>query len=236
MKSVYILGISGPSCSGKTTLTKILHRLLKNSVVIYQDDYFKTDDQIPMDPATQLANWDCPDAIDFPALIDTIHYARTHQGELPFNKRSQEIHNAHDGALYISAAMLSSLEAYVSALPQGMHYVLVDGFMLYGDSALYAEFDKRLFITASYDTLKQRRESRTGYTTIEGFWADPPGYFDMIVWPQFLKWNKHLFASDSVNTIAQNIAREVLVIDTDQHSIDTTANIAVQAFVQALTQ
>jgi hypothetical protein len=29
-----------------------------------------------------------------------------------------------------------------------------------------------------------RREARTGYTTIEGWWADPPGYVDKIVWPK----------------------------------------------------
>jgi nicotinamide/nicotinate riboside kinase len=34
---------------------------------------------------------------------------------------------------------------------------------------------------------KQRRESRTGYVTIEGFWADPPGYFDKIVWPNYAR-------------------------------------------------
>jgi nicotinamide/nicotinate riboside kinase len=27
---------------------------------------------------------------------------------------------------------------------------------------------------------------------LQGYWVDPPGYFDQIVWPQFALWNGHL--------------------------------------------
>jgi nicotinamide/nicotinate riboside kinase len=37
-------------------------------------------------------------------------------------------------------------------------------------------FDVRLFLRTSYETAKRRREARSGYVTLEGFWQDPPGY------------------------------------------------------------
>jgi nicotinamide/nicotinate riboside kinase len=36
-------------------------------------------------------------------------------------------------------------------------------------------FDTKLFLRTSYETAKKRREARSGYVTIEGFWEDPPG-------------------------------------------------------------
>ncbi len=39
----------------------------------------------------------------------------------------------------------------------------------------------------------QRREARDGYVTLEGFWKDPPGYVDKIVWPNYVEAHKWLF-------------------------------------------
>jgi len=34
-----------------------------------------------------------------------------------------------------------------------------------------------------------KRRSKRGYVTTEGYWTDPPEYFDTIVWPYFVKYN-----------------------------------------------
>ncbi|KAG1471876.1 hypothetical protein G6F56_001863 [Rhizopus delemar] len=60
----------------------------------------------------------------------------------------------------------------------------------------------------SYATLKSRREERQGYHTEGGYWIDPPGYFDKIVWPEYLRLNEH-----------DDTLEDVLKIDTDKNSI-----------------
>jgi nicotinamide/nicotinate riboside kinase len=59
-------------------------------------------------------------------------------------------------------------------------------------------FDVKLFLRTNYETAKRRREARSGYVTLEGFWADPPGYVDKIVWPNYVKDHKYLFHDDNV--------------------------------------
>ena len=43
-----------------------------------------------------------------------------------------------------------------------------------------------------------RREARDGYVTLEGFWADPPGYVDKIVWPNYAESHAWLFEDGDV--------------------------------------
>jgi nicotinamide/nicotinate riboside kinase len=68
--------------------------------------------------------------------------------------------------------------------------LLVDGFLLYCDDRVYDEFDLKILVKVDYETCKERREKRSGYLTLEGFWADPPNYFKNVVWPSFLEYHK----------------------------------------------
>lgn len=129
---------------------------------------FKPDDKIPIDPNTQLANWDCPDALDFPKLKATIAFVRTN-GILPPEFQSKEINNTHDGSGLLSDEAFQRLCTMVSTWDQkDSIFLIVDGFMLYWDESIYQDLECRVFITASYDVLKSRREARQGYTTKEG--------------------------------------------------------------------
>jgi nicotinamide/nicotinate riboside kinase len=66
MKECFVVRISGPSCSGKTSLATRLQENLKNSVLIRQDDYFLPEG----DPRhTQIAelnhhNWEILSSLD----------------------------------------------------------------------------------------------------------------------------------------------------------------------------
>jgi len=59
-------------------------------------------------------------------------------------------------------------------------------------------FDVKLFLRTSYKTAKTRREARSGYVTLEGFWEDPPGYVDRIVWPNYVNDHSFLFQNHDV--------------------------------------
>lgn len=64
--------------------------------------------------------------------------------------------------------------------------------------AVHSHLDLKLFVRASYAKAKARREARDGYVTIEGFWADPPGYVDKIVWPNYVEEHAWMFDGGDV--------------------------------------
>ncbi|CAG8703317.1 957_t:CDS:2 [Cetraspora pellucida] len=224
---IVLVGIGGASCSGKTTLAKLLTRILPNSWIFHQDDFFKCVSQIPIDPTTNLSNWDCPDAVDFPKFIKTLR--QVHQtGLLPDSFRSKERLNVRND-IKLEAHLESLINQLsgriINVLSDGSEsndidqndlnnkdenigissinnlsdwtFVLVDGFLLYWDMQVVKELDIKLFVQADYTTLKKRREERAGYVTVDGYWSDPPNYFDTMVWPNYVKSHRHLFKDHS---------------------------------------
>lgn len=77
---------------------------------------------------------------------------------------------------------------------------ILDGFLLYTTSFknVMSLLDIKLFLLVSHAKAKQRREARDGYVTLEGFWKDPPGYVDKIVWPNYAEAHKWLFEGGNV--------------------------------------
>ena len=77
----------------------------------------------------------------------------------------------------------------VTDVLRGRTLVVVEGFLLFGRSvpaSLAGLFDVRVLLRARYEDAKRRRERRNGYVTVEGFWRDPEGYFDGVVWPNYV--------------------------------------------------
>lgn len=58
--------------------------------------------------------------------------------------------------------------------------------------------DIKFFLQVSRARATQRREARDGYVTLEGFWKDPPGYVDKIVWPNYVAAHRWLFEDGDV--------------------------------------
>ncbi|KAI8082177.1 P-loop containing nucleoside triphosphate hydrolase protein [Thamnidium elegans] len=187
---VVTIGISGPSCSGKTTLALLLKKLLNKVIVINQDEFFKQDDQIPVDESTGLANWDSPSAVDFQGLNCAIDSARKDPFKL-LSQKKKVLQNNHDGSDNLNRVDFKHIWKQLESL-EDIIFVIVEGFLLFCDADVCANLDNKFFVTASREVLKERRESRPGYQTLQGYWVDPPGYFDQIVYPQYLLWNGHL--------------------------------------------
>ncbi|KAJ1836182.1 ribosylnicotinamide kinase [Coemansia sp. RSA 2711] len=173
MSNVVVIGLSGPSSSGKTTIALNLIKLFPRTVVIHQDDFYKPDSQIPINADANIQDWDCPEAFDMPKITQAIRSTR---------KR-----------LEIMLGVGS-----VDDIPFSL--ILVDGILLFyddaSDTAPGTECDAGVFIHAHYKTLKQRRESRSAYVTKDGIWEDPPGYFDAIVWPNFEKYHSSIIRAN----------------------------------------
>ena len=80
---------------------------------------------------------------------------------------------------------------------------LLDGFLLYTKQQEMAAdvmplLDIRLFLQVSRARATERRHARDGYVTLEGFWKDPPGYVEKIVWPNYVEAHKWLFEGGDV--------------------------------------
>lgn len=65
-------------------------------------------------------------------------------------------------------------------------------------ASVQSQIDLKFFLRVSYEKAKARREARSGYVTLEGFWEDPPGYVDKIVWPNYVEDHKWMFEGGDV--------------------------------------
>lgn len=78
----------------------------------------------------------------------------------------------------------------------GLRICLLDGFLLYSPAhlpSILPALDVKLFLLVSREKATERREARDGYVTLEGFWTDPPGYVEKIVWPNYVDAHRWLF-------------------------------------------
>lgn len=95
--------------------------------------------------------------------------------------------------------------------PEGIHVCLLDGFLLYTPAVapVMRGLDVKLFLLVSRAKATQRREARDGYVTLEGFWKDPPGYVDKIVWPNYAESHAWLFEGGDVEgRLDEEVLRE----------------------------
>ncbi|KAJ2348753.1 ribosylnicotinamide kinase [Coemansia sp. RSA 2673] len=229
MSKVIVVGISGPSCSGKTAIALNLLKVFPHTVIIHQDDFYKTDSQIPIHADIGVQDWDCPEAVDMPRLVREIRNVRL-QLECPGAYNSDKLDDVRDHFAsqwanppedvdqLVSADALSSIKAQAlhslgvadtAQIPFAI--ILVEGILLFHDGDQSSDHhpgsvcDTGVFIYAQYDTLKTRRESRTAYATVEGVWADPPGYFDALVWPNFVKYHAGFVAAHPELTVDKTV-------------------------------
>ncbi|KAI1172350.1 hypothetical protein F4777DRAFT_562001 [Nemania sp. FL0916] len=110
------------------------------------------------------------------------------------------------------ASSSTSPSADPSTAPTELKLCFIDGFLLYGPYPPLREvtddlLDVKIFLTASQQKATARREARDGYVTLEGFWADPPGYVEKVVWPNYAASHAWLFEDGDVD---RKVRSEVL--------------------------
>ncbi|KAF1821021.1 P-loop containing nucleoside triphosphate hydrolase protein [Dissoconium aciculare CBS 342.82] len=196
--NVLLVGLSGVSSSGKTTIARLLRDIFPRTFVLHEDDFYKPDTEIPVKAG--VADWDCLESINIPALEEALAYIRQH-GTSPPDLDSKEDKNSV-GEVKVDQTVIDDLRwsasrwMYADAPP----IAIIDGFLLYseGMKSVRDAFDVKMFLRADHSTCKARREARSGYVTLEGFWKDPPGYVDQIVWPNYVADHAFLFREGNV--------------------------------------
>ncbi|KAE8374741.1 hypothetical protein BDV26DRAFT_295654 [Aspergillus bertholletiae] len=103
-----VIGISGPSSSGKTTLARLLQRIFSKAdeslftFIVHEDDFYFPDDRIPYTTTASgktVQDWDTIDAIDVKFLSSALSYVREH-GHLPPRLKSiQDLNEKSDSGV-----------------------------------------------------------------------------------------------------------------------------------------
>lgn len=193
---VLLVGLSGISSSGKTTLARLLLKLLPNSYLIHQDDFYFPDKDLPQS-ANGTVDWDSIEAIDFVRLKEELLHCKEHGKPSPQHISLQDANAFTDLPIdnEIVAGLASRIATMGLTTNSYMSICIMDGFLLYAEdlAAIKDILDVRLFMHTDYETAKTRRAARAGYTTYDGFWTDPPGYFDEIVWPNYTRYHSYMF-------------------------------------------
>jgi nicotinamide/nicotinate riboside kinase len=162
----------------------LLRAVIPGAFILHQDDFYKvnllfllswceTDEDIPIDPETGYANWDCADALNMEDFVNAMRYIRTHEGKYPPSHKSiqgkTELGDPGISKDVIEDVRQNFLNQHLLQHDNPSVLVcLVDGFFLYSDPAVVDELDLRFLIRAPYQKLKARREARGGYVTLEG--------------------------------------------------------------------
>ncbi|KAF2732029.1 P-loop containing nucleoside triphosphate hydrolase protein [Polyplosphaeria fusca] len=198
--AVLLLGISGPSSSGKTTLSRLLRDIFPSTSILHLDDFYLTDAEIPVRHGIQ--DWDCIESLNLDDLRSCLAHIRT-QGKSPPSLVSKEDQNSvgeHGVPEQVIQDCKNKVRKLVEKTGWNARIAMVDGFLLFSENMADVRdmFDVRIFLRTSYATAKKRREARSGYVTLEGFWEDPPGYVDKIVWPNYINDHAFLFQNRDV--------------------------------------
>lgn len=163
----FIIGIGGVTNGGKTTLTNKLIKTLPNCCVVHQDDFFKKPDQIEVGD-DGFRQWDVIDALDMEAMVNTVK---------GWQENPAKFARSHGVSISPEAPASDS---------EGLHILIVEGFLLYNYKPLVDIYDKCYYITIPYEECKRRRSTRN-YTV-----PDPAGLFDGHVWPMYLKHRQEM--------------------------------------------
>ncbi|WP_019216277.1 uridine kinase [Legionella tunisiensis] len=143
-KQAIIIGISGPSASGKSLLANTIVTELGSEqvVVISEDAYYKDNSHLPF-AERETINYDHPEAFDHALLCE--HLRQLQQGEsvnIPIYSHSKHIRLPET--------------RYV-----GRHTIIVlEGILLFTDKALREVMDIRIFMSTPLDVCLTRRLKR----------------------------------------------------------------------------
>ncbi|KAG1777988.1 P-loop containing nucleoside triphosphate hydrolase protein [Suillus placidus] len=234
---VILVGVGGASCSGKTTVAKLLRNIIPNSVIIHQDDFAPPYEIIPYHPVHKVQDWDsAPTAIDWPKLQEFVKQVKQ-TGEIPPEHKSVD-HLNKQTELPITKESEAHWKEVFSRLAEKSSdkvvWALVDGFLLYWDPVVVEHLDLKVFLRTPHDVLKERREQRATYITTEAeTWTDAPNYWENIVWPAYVDGHKGIFTNDDVEhgNPREDVLPGLLLIEAQEHTMDDIVSMCCKHFV-----
>ncbi|KAL8803161.1 MAG: hypothetical protein Q9182_003333 [Xanthomendoza sp. 2 TL-2023] len=211
-----VVALSGLSSTGKSTiaahLPSIFYPPFYSLTILHVDEFYKPEAGLPHREG--LLDWDCAASLDWPRLEQTVRRWKNgdeiKEGEVNPQPQFEEAvaagrpNEKAEEKNGITKALVEQLrsEVPVTGSQEGLQrIVILDGFLLFTPSVpstFRSLLDLKILLRAPYAEAKRRREARSGYTTMEGWWEDPPGYFDKVVWPNYVEENRGFFMDGEV--------------------------------------
>ncbi len=139
--SAYLIGVAGPSCSGKSEVARRLSRILR-APILALDHYYKDLKHLPFEQRIAI-NFDAPDSLDSDLILE--HVRRLKQGldvEQP----------TYDFAHYIRAGGADTIGSAPFVILEGL-------FALYWPK-VREQLNCRIYITADHEVCLARRVFR----------------------------------------------------------------------------
>ena len=200
MKNTFIIGITGGTGSGKTTMVNdIINQLPSDKVcVISQDSYYKATDNLTFKERSDI-NFDHPDAIDFNLLVNQIN-------DLKLNKTiTQPVYS------FVSH---NRIKETVIIHPKKI--IILEGILIFHHKKLRDVCDVKVFVDADADERLIRRVKRD--TVERGRDVDEvfSRYINTLkpMHKQFIepakKYADIIIPNNQYNTIAIDIVRTVI--------------------------
>lgn len=203
---ICLLGISGPSSAGKTTLAHLLSSVFAPHVqnILHGDDFCKDISLLPT--YNGYPDADGPGGVDFEKMIETLNYVKVHGGKLPENFSSWQADVFHDqegkALQMVLQDTLKQIRSKISEHLKGVQYsiVIMEGFLLYHRSDVRNMLDGRLFVRLDYQEARRRRLTRPNYGTEakEGEFWKTQDYFERMVWRNYVEQHADLFEDGNV--------------------------------------
>ena len=140
MEKVIIIGVSGGSASGKTTVANRIKEQCKDSVELLSHDfYYLPHDELPFEERIKL-NYDHPNAFDTDRLIKDIHKLKQ---LIPIERPvySYKIHTRTSETVKVNPAKV----------------IIVEGFMIFENPELRELMDIKVFVDTDADERLIRR-------------------------------------------------------------------------------
>ncbi|XP_045762729.1 nicotinamide riboside kinase 1 [Maniola jurtina] len=188
-----IIGISGVTCGGKTTLANNLQRLLSPVYIFHQDKYFYPDNSPHHIKCDNLEhnNYDILSALNMQLMYDDI--VKTINGD---NK-------AHAQNLERACGKLEV---------KGKKFMVLEGFTVMNYKPIMELCHLRYYFVLEYSECLNRRVYRL---------YDPPdidGYFDQCVWPEHLRYRAEIEKDKRVSIIdgTRNDSLDIVISDLER--------------------
>lgn len=160
-KQWFVVGISGATCSGKSSLADKIHNNFPTSILLRQDDYFLLPDDPRHIKIQELnhINWELITSLDMQKMYSNVIKILQSPGR-----------NATDSKMLL----------------------ILDGFLLFKHKAITDLCDCKYFLTLTKEQCWERRKNRI-YEP-----PDVPGYFDKIVWPEFVTYKNEVIRNSEL--------------------------------------
>jgi len=184
-----IIGITGGTGSGKSTMAEMLEEKYSNKIsIIHLDDYFKVDSKEDIPKYDGMIMWDHPRAIDFEKLKEHLAIVKKGNSFKWITKHySKETHQKTE---------INDVTKRIPYTFYSKEIVILEGFLTAFDSEIRDQLDFLIYLDAPEDVRLSRRQ-----------WFADEKYFSLILKPM---QEKYIYpAKENADVILEGSKEEV---------------------------